>query len=260
MKRVSAFSIFLFVILILRFTGFFSFWLKEGVAEVSPVIEAPAFPSFSLTRVRDDLPVTTKTMDMMRQERGREEYRSRQQLPGAIKKYLHVFTTSGRVDFSNGCKIAGHYSDVLGPVLDTYGLPPEMLFLAYIESGFKLDARSRTNAVGPWQFMEATARRYGLRVDEHVDERVDFLKSTHAAGRYLRDLCREFDSLELALAAYNTGENRVRSAITRGGTTDFWTLASEGYFSRQTVNHVAKFSAAMLLTAEPQSGISYRPI
>jgi membrane-bound lytic murein transglycosylase D len=258
--KVPVFGILLCAVLLLRFTGVFSLWLKEGVAEVFQEEDAPVFPSFSLESMRNQIQASSVMIDLVRGEKGREAYGHQESLPQPVKKYLNVFTTSGKVEFRKGLLKAGKYSDVLGPVLNEYGLPSEMLMLAYIESGFKMNARSRTNAVGPWQFMEATARRYGLRIDEHVDERVDFLKATHAAGRYLSDLLEEFGSLELTLAAYNTGERRVRSAIIRGGTTDFWTLASKGHFSRQTVNHVAKFSAAMLLTSDPKAEVYNLPI
>ncbi len=237
-------------IILLQFTGFTS--MEHLVPSDEPAVrpDVPAFPSFAIESPRRDLPVSSPVSDLLRRQSRSPDYVKQPALPKPVKRYMHVFTTSGRIDFRSGLELANEYSSTFGPVLNEYGLPTELIFLAYVESNFDHDARSYANAVGPWQFTAATARRYGLQVDETVDERKDFLKSTHAAGRYLRDLYLEFGSLELTLAAYNTGENRVRSAILRGGTADFWTLASRGYFPRQTVNHVAKFSAALLLARD----------
>gem|GEM_PF-4480570 len=259
-SRLSSLVLLLFVILLLRFTGAFSFWMKEGVADVYIADNVPFLPSFSLDSFRSQVAVSSVITDFMRSEKGRQEYGMQHALPPRVKEYIDLFTTSGRKHFNRGLSKANTYSDQLGPVLNHYGLPTEMLILAYIESNFNVNARSTADAVGPWQFMKETAMRYGLRVDEHVDEREDMLKATHAAGRYLRDLVREFPSLELAVAAYNTGENRVRSAILREGSTDFWTLASKGEFSRQTVNYVAKFSAAMILTSDQGGRMSNIPL
>ncbi|MFQ6103768.1 MAG: lytic transglycosylase domain-containing protein [Candidatus Glassbacteria bacterium] len=250
-RKIPLFAILLLVILILRFTGMLTFWTTEGVANVCHKREAPVIPSFSIAAPRNHVQVSALMINVMREEKASKKRGTRLLLPVPVKKYLDVFTTSGRRDFRKGLHKAGRYVHVLGPVLNEYGFPAEMLILAYVESGFKMNARSRANAVGPWQFIEETAKRYGLRVDEHVDERQDFVKSTHAAGRYLRDLYMEFGTLELALAAYNAGESRVRTAILLGGSTDFWKLARAGLFPRQTVNYVAKFSAALILTRKP---------
>ena len=253
-RRILKLCTLVFSILALRAGGFLIPWAADQAAGVSPETRNPSMPSFSVPAVRNHFAVMTPFSDRMRREGTIYNVEEKQapSLPQAVRKYMNVFTTSGKADFRIGLKNAAMYYDLLDPVLKEYGLPTEILFLAYIESGFDESARSYADAVGPWQFTEETARRYGLQIDETVDERTDFLKSTHAAARYLKDLYLEFGSLELALAAYNSGENRVRSAIYYGGTDDFWTLASDGLFPRQTVEHVAKFSAAMVLSERVQ--------
>ena len=133
------------------------------------------------------------------------------------------------------------YFDMMDQVLGQYGLPPQLKYLAVIESGLRSTAVSWAGAVGPWQFMPATARRYGLTVTRSLDERTDYIKSTHAAAGYLRDLYSEFQDWLLVIAAYNGGEGRVRQAIQRSGHTDFWKLQYQ--LPAESMNHVKKFIA-----------------
>ncbi|NDF97791.1 MAG: lytic transglycosylase domain-containing protein [Chitinophagia bacterium] len=133
------------------------------------------------------------------------------------------------------------YFEMMDQVLSQYGLPSQLKYLAVIESGLKSTAVSWAGAVGPWQFMPATARRYGLTVTYALDQRTDYIKSTHAAARYLRDLYAEFNDWLLVIAAYNGGEGRVRSAIQKSGSNDFWTLQYQ--LPAESMNHVKKFIA-----------------
>jgi membrane-bound lytic murein transglycosylase D len=111
-------------------------------------------------------------------------------------------------------------------ILRKEGLPDELVYVAMIESGFQLNARSWANAVGPWQFMSATGRRYSLRIDQWVDERKDPVKATMAAAMYLKDLYGMFkNDWYLAAAGYNAGENKIFRAIDKYDTSDFWELS-----------------------------------
>jgi membrane-bound lytic murein transglycosylase D len=135
--------------------------------------------------------------------------------------------------------------------LGRHGLPEELAFTAMIESGFNPIATSHAGARGLWQFMAATARRYGLRVDHWVDERLDPEKSTMAAAAYLRDLYNLFGSWFLAQAAYNAGEGAVARAIRATGSSDFWALARTSFLHRETKEFVPQILAATQIGREP---------
>ena len=120
--------------------------------------------------------------------------------------------------------------------------------IARIESGFNPLALSPKGARGIWQLMPGTARRFGLRVDAALDQRTDPALSTRAAALYWESLRRLFAEPDLAAAAYNAGEGRVREAITTGGTRDFETLARRGLLPEETRRYVDRLRAAGVLS------------
>ena len=137
------------------------------------------------------------------------------------------------------------------PILMNRGVPADLAAVILVESGARADALSPKGARGLWQLMPDTARRYGLRVDEERDERLDLLRSTDAAAQYLHDLYAQFGDWKLALAAYNTGEANVSSAILRAHTQDFDQLASLRMLPLETMNYVPR-----VLVAVPFAGWS----
>jgi peptidoglycan lytic transglycosylase D len=147
---------------------------------------------------------------------------------------------------------SGRYAEMIQGVLRSKGLPEDLMFTAMIESGFNPVAVSRAGAKGLWQFMAPTARRYGLRVDRWVDERLDPEKSTMAAASYLRDLHTMFGSWELAKAAYNAGEMKVIRAMKALKTRDFWELTRGSVLREETKNFVPAIQAATLIGREPE--------
>jgi len=138
------------------------------------------------------------------------------------------------------------YENIVIPILRKYGLPEEFKYLPIVESMYNPFAVSKSGAAGIWQLMPQTARRYGLIVRRDYDERFDVIKSTYAAARYLKDLLKEFKNLELALAAYNCGENCVRRRVNDG----FW--RDRGKLPKETQNYVPLFLATLLIAKNPE--------
>lgn len=145
------------------------------------------------------------------------------------------------------------YFDLMDAILTSHGVPKEMKYLAVIESHLKTFAVSWAGAVGPWQFMPATARRMGLKVNSNIDERTDYFKSTHAAARYLTELFKTYNDWLLVIAAYNGGPGNVNSAIRRNNSTDFWTLQNS--LPAESRNHVKKFIATHYIM-EGEGGVT----
>ncbi len=170
-----------------------------------------------------------------------------------VRRFLEQFQTGRqRVVFERWLDRLGRYAGMIQGVLRDKGLPEDLMFTAMIESGFNPVAVSRVGAKGLWQFMAPTARRYGLRVDRWVDERLDPEKSTLAAACYLSDLHALFGSWELAQAGYNAGEMRILRAMKTLGTSDFWELTRGRILKAETKNFVPAIQAATLISREPQ--------
>jgi membrane-bound lytic murein transglycosylase D len=166
-------------------------------------------------------------------------------LSTTVKKWINFFTVRDRARFQRFIDNGAKYYEDISDVLKQHGMPQELFFVGLIESGYYLRARSHAAAVGPWQFIRATGKRYGLTVGKYVDERNDILKATHAAARYFRDLYNIFGSWELALSAYNAGEYGILRRMRNANTRNFYALAEEGYLHRETANYVPKVIAAM---------------
>ena len=133
------------------------------------------------------------------------------------------------------------YFNLIESVLQQYGLPKELKYIAVIESNLSTAATSNKGAGGPWQFMPYTARDFGLVVNHYQDERRDYFKSTHAAAKYLLILYRELHDWLLVMAAYNGGPGKVYSAIKKSGSKNFWNL--QFYLPEESRTYVKRFIA-----------------
>ncbi len=165
----------------------------------------------------------------------------------AVKMWINYFTGRGRGHFQRYAERAGRYAPVLSKILNDQGMPRDLIYLSMAESGFHNHARSWAKAVGPWQFMPYTGKKFGLEVGFYLDERRDPLKATVAASMYLRTLYGMFDSWELAMAGYNAGEGKIKRAIRRYRTKNFWKIRRGRYLRRETKNYVPKIMALAII-------------
>jgi membrane-bound lytic murein transglycosylase D len=172
-------------------------------------------------------------------------------LNGPVQACLRAFSNGQKAVFAVYLSRSGRYLAMMRRIFRERGLPQDLVYLALIESGFNPWARSPAAAVGPWQFIEGTARRYGLKVNDWVDERRDPEKATRAAASYLQDLFRQFGCWYLAAAGYNAGEQRVEGALLRNDEDTFWALARKGLLPRETCQYVPQFIAAALIAKNP---------
>ena len=169
-----------------------------------------------------------------------------------VDKWINYFQTAGRENMALYLGRSTRYLNLMKQSLREEQLPEDLVYVAMIESGFSPYARSFANAVGYWQFIEGTARRYGLKVNSYIDERRDPILATHAAARYFKDLYNVFTSWPLALASYNAGEYRVHRSVLRYYTKDFWFLSAKRSLPRETANYVPKFMAALQISKNPE--------
>ena len=164
-----------------------------------------------------------------------------------VKMWVKYFTGRGRGHFQNYVQRSGRYAPVLSKILADNGLPRDLIYLAMAESGFQNHARSWAKAVGPWQFMPYTGKKFGLNIDWYVDERRDPIKASIAAANYLKTLHGLFNSWELAAAGYNAGEGKIGRAIRMYKTKDFWQMSKGRYLKPETKNYVPKIMALAII-------------
>ena len=169
-----------------------------------------------------------------------------------VNKWIKLYGHTDRSRFQRHLLRGEPYRRVVQEILKRNEIPPEIFYLALIESGYRSEASSNADAVGVWQFIEPTGQRYGLSVSGWIDERRDPIRATEAAAKYLKDLHNVFNSWELAFAAYNAGEGRILRAVMRGKSRDFWELVRKGVLPEETVDYVPKFIAAMVIGENPE--------
>ncbi|MBS1627974.1 MAG: lytic transglycosylase domain-containing protein [Bacteroidetes bacterium] len=152
-----------------------------------------------------------------------------------VQEYIHKETKE-----YNRMKIWGRpYFELYDMILQQYNLPKELKYLSVIESSLQSNLVSWAGAVGPWQLMDYEGKRFGLHVKGYTDERTDYYKSTQVAAKLLKELYQQFGDWLLVIAAYNGGAGRVKNAIAKSGSRDFWKL--QFLLPEETRNHVKKF-------------------
>jgi membrane-bound lytic murein transglycosylase D len=210
-------------------------------------LSAPAVPS-QLKPPSEDIAQIDETSDDAIDEK---PYHIPMVLNDSVENHLEYFKTRGREVFQRWLDRSGRYIPVMKDIFREKNLPEDLVYVAMIESGFNPYAVSWAKAVGPWQFMPATGKLYGLKIDWWIDERKDPIKSTQAAAEHLKDLHNLFGSWPLALASYNAGAGKVQRAVLRTRSDDFWDLKASRYIRKETKNYVPKYMAATIIAKNP---------
>ncbi|MSP41598.1 MAG: LysM peptidoglycan-binding domain-containing protein [Deltaproteobacteria bacterium] len=169
-----------------------------------------------------------------------------------VRQYLRQYTTTSKAQMLTLLSRSGKFMPMIAKVLSDEGLPEELSYLAFVESELMVHATSQFGAVGLWQFVPATAKQYGLRIDNWVDERRDPIKSTRAAATYLKELHSYFGKWYLVTAAYNAGPTIINRALQSSKANDFWDFKSRDKLSEETRNFVPKFVAISLIASDPK--------
>lgn len=150
------------------------------------------------------------------------------------------------------------YRRFIVELLEQENMPPELLFLPVIESGFSEKATSRSGAAGIWQFMKNSVGGYNIHINDWMDERFDPWKTSIAAVKKLKWNYSRLGDWPLALAAYNCGMGAIQGAIKKAGKADYWYLAEHGYLKKETMYYVPKFLAiAEILAKSEELGINW---
>lgn len=162
-----------------------------------------------------------------------------------VNHWVEFLTVERKAQTEGALAAAEIYVPILKKVFREEGVPPDLVWLAMIESSFRTDPVSPSKAAGMFQFKRDTARAFGLRVDRHVDERNMPLKAGRAAARYLLYLHKKFKSWELVLAAYNWGEGDLRRAMAKHGKNSWDEIRP--YVRKETRDYVPKIKAAAII-------------
>lgn len=163
-----------------------------------------------------------------------------------VRRYIEMYLNKRRDLLGKLISLSEYYFPIFEDIFDAYNLPTELKYLSIVESALNPIAKSKARAVGIWQFIFSTGRRYDLTVNSLVDERCDPIKSTHAAAKFLKDLYNIYNDWLLALAAYNCGPGNVNKAIKRAGNiNNYWDIYF--YLPRETRGYVPAFIAVTYL-------------
>lgn len=175
----------------------------------------------------------------------------------AVASWIDYWRQSASPWFEDFLGRMASFEPLVDSAIASENLPPSLRYLPFIESGYNPRASSHARAVGMWQFMESTAQGLGMEVSPLVDQRRDPERSTVAATSFLARLHEEFGSWFFALAAYNSGPNRVRRILRTYGSgvpasdSLFWALRRR--FPTETRDFVPKLIGAIIVARDPAS-------
>ncbi|HUX22263.1 MAG TPA: LysM peptidoglycan-binding domain-containing protein, partial [Spirochaetia bacterium] len=169
-----------------------------------------------------------------------------------IKQYMNIYTSPSGIDWLKlVLQRAAPFRDYIASRIQHYHMPPELLYLPIVESTYSPYAVSGSGAAGLWQFMTNSIYPYGLQINEWMDERFDFWRSTDASLEKLKYNYDQLGDWLLALAAYNVGLNYVQQVVRRTGIHDVWELGAKGYLPYETMVYIPKFLAIAAVCSYP---------
>jgi membrane-bound lytic murein transglycosylase D len=174
-----------------------------------------------------------------------QEIREKDHISSRYDRAVELFTQKIPEEFEYRRNNSVRYIDFIKAIFSEKGIPHEIAYLPFIESGFLPLSVGPGDATGLWQFMKGTAERYGLRMDDYVDERKDPVKSTYAAAEYLGDLYSMFGEWDIVLAAYNAGEGKIGRLVAK-------TDAAEPRLPNVISRYIARLIAAFTISEEPE--------
>jgi membrane-bound lytic murein transglycosylase D len=174
-----------------------------------------------------------------------QEIRVKADISSMYDRAVELFTRKIPEEFESRRNNSIRYIDFIKAIFNEKGIPYEIAYLPFIESGFSPMSVGPGDATGLWQFMKGTAERYGLRMDAYVDERKDPAKSTYAAAEYLGDLYSIFGQWDIVLAAYNAGEGKIRRLVAK-------TNAAEPHLPNVITRYIASLIAVIAMSEEPE--------
>jgi len=224
----------------------------EDLLQLNPAENSPATMRFS--EALNPPAELAQTQDPSRNATDQAEYASYNVpivMDSSVQAHIRYFNTAIHGRFEEWLLRLSRYQPLVETIFTEFHLPSDLVYLSLVESGFNPYAYSRAKATGPWQFMKGTAKAYGLRVDNYVDERRDPIKSTVAAARYLRDLYDLFGTWPLAMAAYNAGEGKVMRALHKARAESFSEISKTRLIRRETKEYVPRFMAATIIARNP---------
>ncbi|MGE5341363.1 MAG: transglycosylase SLT domain-containing protein [Candidatus Omnitrophota bacterium] len=174
-------------------------------------------------------------------------------IDSTVVAFIKAFQNAKFKNIQHALNRCVEYIDSYKQIFRDHNVPEDLAYLPLIESGFRVEATSRSRACGIWQFMAATARLYGLKVDSDVDERRDPFKSVIAAAKYLKRLYEDFGDWYVAMACYNGGTKRVKNALNRHRTNNFFDISKSRYIKKETRNYVPAFLASLIIAKNPET-------
>jgi membrane-bound lytic murein transglycosylase D len=177
------------------------------------------------------------------------------------QRYIKQYSSPGGIAWLNTVIARGApYIPFIRAEIERMNLPPELVYLPVIESGFNPVAVSRSGAAGLWQFMKNSMGPFDMKVTDWMDERFDFWKSTQGALRKLDENYRALGDWPLALAAYNAGLGGINRIVKKTGVRDYWVLGEKKELKNETMHYVPKFLAVSHILSNPRRyGIQFWP-